>query len=590
MKMSSLLLILTLWLFWLIWPKSVLAVTDPLAVPNNKFGIHILSTTPDEASPAADLVNSSGGDWGYLTVLIEDKDLEKKDGQFSQLSKWQQFFNYLRDKHLIPVLRLATHPDGNNWQKPSPGLEQSWADFLDRLNWPIQNRYVVIYNEPNHGKEWAGSVDPAGYAQVLNSTIDALKAKSADFYVLNAGFDASSPSQPPTIEDEEKFLTQMNQAVPGIFNKLDGWTSHSYPNPNFAGSPDDMGKGTIRTFQWEKELLKKLGVSKSLPIFITETGWQHSEGVNPVRGYPTSETVGKYFKQAFDKAWSDNQIVMVSPFLLNYQEPPFDHFSFKKLTGQVQNTKILGASYPPFYPQYQEIKDLSKPSGQPVQSYKGVVSKGGLYPSVVKDESYTVPVVIKNTGNSIWNEYEPISLKAVEGADKLNVEPVSLDKAIRVEPGQEAVFNLRIHAPDSGSFTVKLALFHSDKTFDQEPFVYTVSVKKPVSLQISASSFLSLDQSGQYVLSILSDVNTSQAVIYLDKSGQSEVIETKYLLPDYTYTLSLKRSFYKSSTISVPLKEGVNYLNFGTLQPDILSMIFNSPSILGISKKCDYSC
>ncbi len=40
------------------------AIVDPLASPNNKFGIHIISATPDELIPAQALVNSSGGAWG----------------------------------------------------------------------------------------------------------------------------------------------------------------------------------------------------------------------------------------------------------------------------------------------------------------------------------------------------------------------------------------------------------------------------------------------------------------------------------------------------------------------------------------------
>src|SRR3990167_1341043 len=84
---------------FLLFPSAVHAVVDPLSVPNNKFGIHIIQATPDESSPAASLVNSQGGDWGYVTVLIEGKD-KKKD-------KWQEFFNDLRRRHLIPIVRIA---------------------------------------------------------------------------------------------------------------------------------------------------------------------------------------------------------------------------------------------------------------------------------------------------------------------------------------------------------------------------------------------------------------------------------------------------------------------------------------------------
>jgi hypothetical protein len=67
----------------------------------------------------------------------------------------------------------------------------------------------------------------------------------------------------------------MNIAIPGIFKKIDGWGSHSYPNPNFSGSPIDTHRASIKGYQKELEFLKNnFGVGE-IPIIITETGWQH---------------------------------------------------------------------------------------------------------------------------------------------------------------------------------------------------------------------------------------------------------------------------------------------------------------------------
>ena len=332
--------------FFLLLPTAY-AVTDPLSTANNRFGIHIISAVPQEASEAAEMVNSSGGDWGYITFLIESKDRDPY--------KWQTFFDDLRRRHLIPIVRLATKPvSGGFWEVPQKQEYEAWADFLDRLNWPIKNRFVTIYNEPNHSQEWGNFVDPKSYAKVLDKTITALKNKNQDFFVLNAGFDASTPHEPPSYYDQERFMVEMNQAIPGIFNKLDGWVSHSYPNPGFIGLPQDIGRGTVRTYLWELQLLKTLGVTKELPIFITETGWRHSAGIQKRSSLPTPETVSQYYQQAFDIAWNDPRIVAVTPFLLNYQQPPFDHFSFKMFNSHN------------YHPQYLVLKDMPKVMGQPV--------------------------------------------------------------------------------------------------------------------------------------------------------------------------------------------------------------------------------
>lgn len=174
-------------------PSTVYAITDPTSVPNNRFGIHIISPTADEASKAALLVNTQG-DWGYITVVMEDSDMD--------LNKWQRFFNDLRSKHLIPIVRLATHPISDIWARPNNGVEEKWALFLDKLIWPVKNRYVIVYNEPNHGSEWEGAVNPGQYATILDKTISALKKKNPDFFIINAGLDASAPEKLPNYKDE----------------------------------------------------------------------------------------------------------------------------------------------------------------------------------------------------------------------------------------------------------------------------------------------------------------------------------------------------------------------------------------------------
>src|SRR5690349_17483670 len=100
------------------------AIYDPLTLPNNKLGIHILFTP--ELPKAAELVNSSGGDWGYITIPIQvgDKDI----------IKWQSFFDECRSRHLIPIVRLAT--EGNYFDKTTwrAGRDSDILDFANFLN------------------------------------------------------------------------------------------------------------------------------------------------------------------------------------------------------------------------------------------------------------------------------------------------------------------------------------------------------------------------------------------------------------------------------------------------------------------------
>lgn len=548
---------------------SANAVVNPLSAPNNKFGIHIISPTSQEAQDASNLVNTKG-DWGYITVLIERKD--RNEG------KWQSFFDELRRRHLIPLVRIATEPDpGGFWKRPTEGEENDWADFLDKLNWPTKNRYVIVYNEPNQGKEWGNAVDAKGYAKVLDRTITALKNKSQDFFVLNAGFDASSPDQRPLFQNQSSFLREMNEEVPGIFTRLDGWSSHSYPNPGFIGSPTATGRGTIRTYQWEINELLSLGLERVLPIFINETGWVHAEGLVYNKSYPSSETVASYYKQAFSDAWNDANIVAVTPFLLNYQQAPFDHFSFKKITGEKQDSKILGAQYPEYLTMYEEISKLSKVKGVPIQEQRAELVSGAVYSSIVAGENYTIALTFKNTGQSIWGDNNHFKLAAVSGGDELGIKAIELPEGKKIEPGQEVNFNINFKAPNTGKFKTSLNLFINNKPLDHKALEFETEVKSPVILQVTSSLKWKETAAGEYLLKISGvfskNLNNPAVKVILGDDGTSKQLEERFLVPDKDYDFTLEKPYYKPKTVHKQVKPGVNTLDFGQLQPDISSAI-----------------
>lgn len=334
-------------LFFLLIPSKVNAIYNPLILPNNKFGIHILSE--NDISAAAALVNSAGGDWGYVTVVMRDDERDEK--------RWNNFFADLQQNHLIPIVRLATHLENNSWRVPSMDEAEKWADFLDNLSWPIQNRYIIFFNEPNHAKEWGGKVNPQEYALVLEKFITTFKNKNKDFFVLPAGLDLAAPQANQTI-DVYTYMTLMNRAVPRIFTLLDGWSSHSYPNPNFASKPDRTGRISIRGFEWELLVLReRFGVREDIPVFITETGWARSEQLTPGE-------IAENYRTAFTQIWTHRQIVAVTPFLLRYDESLFAPFSF-----------AIPKAEAAYYPQYDTIKILPKLAGYPLGLQKTPLGK-----------------------------------------------------------------------------------------------------------------------------------------------------------------------------------------------------------------------
>ena len=344
--------------------------------PNNKFGIHLAQPNFEDLESAAKLVNSRGGDWGYVTLVIQEDDRKKE--------KWQEVFNQLRKLHLIPIIRLATKPEGAIWRRPGKDDAGEWADFLDSLNWVTKDRYIILFNEPNHGAEWGGAVDVKNYSEVAVKFAKRLKEKNPDFFIMLAGLDASAPNSPPAYGDEAAFLQTLisNVTIEQFNNLFSGTVSHSYPNPGFAGSPWDYGRGTVRTYQWELELLKEFGIKKDLPVFITETGWQ--------RG--SEQSVADNIISAYNNVWlPDSRVKAVTPFILNYQGSPFLEFSWQKFQSN------------DFYQPYYSIQDLTKIKGEPIQKESGGIDFK-LPNKLVASSTYQFNLRLKNTGQGYWDK------------------------------------------------------------------------------------------------------------------------------------------------------------------------------------------
>ncbi|MBI4084792.1 MAG: hypothetical protein HY431_02700 [Candidatus Levybacteria bacterium] len=314
---------------------KVSAVYDPLSLPNNKFGIHILFDI--ELQKASQLVNSTGGEWGYVLIPIQagDKDLVK----------WQKFMDECKKYKLIPIIRLATEGDYFNtkvWRKPKEEDVLDFANFLHSLSWPVKNRYIIVFNEVNRSDEWGGDLSPSEYGSILSYAVSVFKSKSDEFFIISAGLDNAAPSN-GLYMNEYEYMRMMHYSLPGIFNQIDGLASHSYPNPAFSQPPSSNTPQSAASFRYERDLAQSLS-NKALPVFITETGWTDSIG---------DEKRAEYYKEAFESLWSDPGIVAVTPFLLRAGGGPFKQFAF--LQGDDSPTK-----------QHDMIEKLQKTKGRPI--------------------------------------------------------------------------------------------------------------------------------------------------------------------------------------------------------------------------------
>lgn len=435
MKAFSLkLLTLLMLLINLLWqPTSVAAIYDPLTRPNNQYGIHVADL--NDLGGVASLVNSNGGDWGYITLVVPESDRNSK--------KWQEVFDDLRKLHLIPLIRLAGRPQNSHWAEPDQKNLVDWIGFLNSLNWPTENRYIILFNEPNHAKEWGNTLNPEGYAEVAVNLINQLKSASPDFFVMLSGFDVSAASDGAAM-DAAEFLGRCFTAKPQLLDLIDGWVSHAYPNPGFSGSPWATGRGSLRSYQWELALLKQLGLKKNLPVFITETGWQHSNG-KLGSGLLSPDIVGQNLVAAGNNVWNNPQIVAVTPFIYNYQNYPFNQFSWRKVGEDG------------FYSFAEAYRQLPKAAGRPKQREIYELADPILPEKLVVGSDYKFVQTIKNRGQGILTHPDYVWEFIADGPGFV-FSPQPLPAVV---PGKTAEFVLGLKAPAlAGNYRVKLALRH----------------------------------------------------------------------------------------------------------------------------------
>lgn len=519
--------------------------------PNNKFGIHLAQPDLNDLKKAAQLVNSNGGDWGYVTLVLQDNDRDR--------NKWQEVFDRMRELRLIPIIRLATHPDGAVWPAPKKEQANEWANFLDSLNWVVKNRYVILFNEPNHAAEWGGAVDAKDYAKVAKEFAQKLKEKNPDFFVMLAGLDASSPNWLPQLADEQIFLKELLDSITAEeFNKLfSGWVSHSYPNPGFLASPYNSGRGSVRNYQWELDYLNQLGI-KNLPVFITETGWDGSR--------LSKEAIASYFETAYENVWlPDSRVVAMTPFILNYQGEPFAKFSWAKVGNQ------------DYYSQYFTVQGMTKKTGNPEIIDKGIMTFA-LPGELVSHSNYHFKISLKNGGQAIWDKDKGYQMK-LEGIDD-SLYLFSDIKNIKPFEKEEVDLFLKTNSLTKDK-QVKIVLY-KDKQKVTEGATWKFEIVPFPRLKFETHTYPKFKTMGEdFEIQVF---DPQQQLVFKKgglnvNNGIGMLDEIQNIALDQPYRLVILKSYYLPRQEHVKLHRGENLLRFKTMYP----LDFNNDGKLDLS-------
>ncbi len=296
--------------------SSFFTLSSQVQAKGEILGIHILG--PGELPQANALLDHGDDKDKFVTVPFTLGDLEKK-------AEWQKFFDECHRLKIRPLLRLVTRFEHQAWAVPTKGDIVKTSTFLSSLEWHRPELTVILFNEPNHAKEWGGAITPTSFAEISLFGAQWFNTEAKTYTVLPAAMDLAADGRNGTMEAFSYWKVALAHK-PELLEHFDAWNSHSYPNPAFAAAPTRIGQNSLRGYENELAFLKTY-TQKEFPVYITETGWNQNA--------LTDLKVKSYYTHAFENIWSkDERIVAVTPFLLQGAPGTFAPFSFLDKDGK----------------------------------------------------------------------------------------------------------------------------------------------------------------------------------------------------------------------------------------------------------------
>ena len=171
---------------------------------------------------------------------------------------------------------------------------------------------------------------------------------------------------------------------------------------------------------------------------------------------------------AYKFIWNNKNIAAVTPFILNYPEPPFNVFSWKDKSGS-------------FYSFYYDVQKLAKIKGEPIQEINGLIISILIPPLQQIGQNFSGIVLVKNTGQSIWeNNQIQIRSKEKEGIKILST------SFNQIEPGNEGfIFIKAISQEKTGISIGNLELSINNQSLGNA-YSYHIFVISPIKVNFEA--------------------------------------------------------------------------------------------------------
>lgn len=226
------------------------------------------------------MVADLGAGWirqGFAWSEIEPERGQHWDAKYQQDS-WAKFDEIVRLAEEYGVRIIARLDQTPAWARPvgtTPAHPPERAEDFGNFVYEFVTRYrgrvsfIQIWNEPNLAAEWGGSIDPAGYAELLDVAARRAREANPNIVILSAPM-AMTTENSGRAMDEFSYWQALYDL--GISDSFDVISANVYGLADRFDVPPDEQRLNVRRVELLRDLAVRNGDAHKA-IWFGEYGW-----------------------------------------------------------------------------------------------------------------------------------------------------------------------------------------------------------------------------------------------------------------------------------------------------------------------------
>lgn len=252
------------------------------------------------------MVAESGAGWirqGFAWNEIEPEKGEHWDAKYQQDSwaKFDEIVALAEENGVRIIARLDQTPAWARGPGTTPATPpenpEDFGDFIYEFVSRYRGRisFIQIWNEPNLAREWGGTVDPAGYATLLD--VAARRAREADpnVVILSAPM-AMTTENSDRATDEFTYWQALYDL--GVADSFDIMSANVYGLDESFDAEPDHAELNVRRVELLRELAVRNGDGEKA-IWFNEYGWNASPA-----DFPDEELIWSRVDESRQAEWT----------------------------------------------------------------------------------------------------------------------------------------------------------------------------------------------------------------------------------------------------------------------------------------------